>query len=330
MIMSDEISFEELINNRVPMSEKDEYMHDFEKQLGKFPRYHNESWYFNFIDRPNKVYFVTRISLNMDKNKSRIVLFLFVDDKDHTYYNEVPLEILPSNWEFDKRLKYYCLKEMEKWRIRYEDKKFTLDLIFEERFPVFNLAEVEDPKIILERMGGEEFLKVAAQEHYEQSMTAKGTLDLKKRGEIYETRNIKGFGYRDHSWGIRKWVHIDGWNWVSAQFEDETISFAKTDLLGKSPQMGAIHSKGKDFILIDKVEVSTKTKDDGKTPISSTFILTDTNGNKRILESKTIFSKHMLLPSRTGSTEIFEQVAIFTCDGKEGDGISEYLISTRD
>ena len=30
-----------------------------------------------------------------------------------------------------------------------------------------------------------------------------------------------------------------------------------------------------------------------------------------------------------GFTEIFEQVVIFTCEGKEGDGISEYLISTR-
>ncbi|MFX1340104.1 MAG: hypothetical protein ACFFDK_15945 [Promethearchaeota archaeon] len=329
--MTEEINFEELIKIRESMSEKDEYMHDFSKLLGKFPRYHNESWYFNFIDRPNKVYFVTRISLNMDKNKSRIInVLLIVDDKDYPYYNEVTFEKMPTNWEFDKKLKYYCLKPMKKWRVTYEDKKINLDIIFEERFPVFNLAEVEDPKITLERMGGVEFLKVAAQEHYEQSMIATGTLDLKKRGEVYETRNIKGFGYRDHSWGIRKWVHIDGWNWVSAQFEDETISLAKTDLLGKSPQMGAIHSKGKEFILIDKVEINTKTKEDGKTPISSTFILTDRNGNKRILESKTIFSKHMLLPSRTGSTEIFEQVAVFTSDEKEGDGISEYLISTRD
>ena len=161
-------------------------------------------------------------------------------------------------------------------------------------------------------------------------MLATGTLDLKKKGEIYETRNIKGFGHRDHSWGIRKWVQIDGWNWVSAQFEDETINFIRSELLGKSPQNGVIFSKGKDNAIIEKVEVTTKTKDDGKTPVSSTFVLTDKEGNERTLESKTIHSSYLPLKSRTGLTEIFEQVAIFTCEGKEGDGVSEYLISTRE
>ena len=75
---------------------------------------------------------------------------------------------------------------------------------------------------------------------------------------------------------------------------------------------------------------TTITKEDKKTPVSSTFFLTDKKGNKRTLESKTIFSKYLPLKSKTGFTEIFEQVAIFTSNGKEGDGISEYLISTRD
>ena len=326
--MSDDLNLEELIKNRAPMKEKDEYMHDIKKEMGIFPRYHNESWYFNFIDRPNKVYFVTRLSLHMDKNKSRLLLLLIIDDKDNSYYNEVTLEKMPPNWEFDDKLKYYCIKPMDEWRVKYEDKKVNLDITFKGRFPVFNLADVEDPKTLFEKYG-EELLKVAAQEHYEQPMIATGTLSLKKKGETYQKRNIKGFGHRDHSWGIRKWVQIDGWNWVSAQFEDETINFVKSNLLGKSPQSGVIYSKDKENVIIEQIEVITKTKEDEKTPVSSTFILTDKEGNKRTLESKTIFSKYLPLKSRTGLTEIFEQVAIFTCDGKEGDGISEYLISTR-
>ncbi len=327
--MSDDIDLEKLIKNRVPMSEKDEFFHDFEKELGKFPQYHNESWYFNFIDRPNNVYFITRLSLHMDKNKSRLLMLLIVDGKDNSYYNEVPLEKIPANWEFDNKLKYYCIKPMNEWSVKYKDKKIKLDINFQGRFPVFNLAEIENPKKILEKYG-EELLKIAAQEHYEQPMLATGTLDLMKRGEIYETRKIKGYGHRDHSWGIRKWVQIDGWNWVSAQFEEQTINFVKSDLLGKAPQSGVIYTKGKENVIIEKVEVSTKTEEDGKTPVSSIFILTDKEGKEKSLESKTIFSKYLPLKSRTGLTEIFEQVAIFTCEGKQGDGISEYLISTRD
>ena len=327
--MTDEINFKTFFENRTGLTDKDEYMHDLEKQFGQFPRYHNESWYFNFIDRPNNVYFITRLSFHMDTKKSRILCLLVIDGKNNTYFNEIKLENLPQNWEFDEKVKYYCMKPMHKWRIKFEDKKINLDVNIEGRFPVMNFGDIEDPNTIIEKYG-EDFLKVAAQEHYEQPTIATGILELKKGGKIYQKRNIKGLGHRDHSWGIRHWVQIDAWNWVSAQFEDMTINCYKTHLPGITPQMGVIYSKGKENALIENIEVTTKTKEDGKTPISSTFILTDKNGNKKILESKTISSVYLPLPSKKGLTEIFEQVAIFSCDGIEGDGISEYLISTRD
>jgi len=71
-------------------------------------------------------------------------------------------------------------------------------------------------------------------------------------------------------------------------------------------------------------------KKDEKTPVSSTFIITDENGKKRTIESKTIFSQYLPLPSEKGLTEIYEQVAMYTYNGKEGDGISEYLSTKRD
>jgi hypothetical protein len=313
-----------MIKNRVPISEKDEYMHEVEK----YPRYHNESWYFNFIDRPNKVYFITRLSIHMDKKKARVLVLLVVDGKGNTYFKEIPLEKMPKNWEFDKKINYFCVKPMKQWRVKFEDRKFNLDVNYTGRFPIFDAAEVEDPIALLKKYG-EDLAKVAAQEHYEQPMVVSGTIELKGKGGVRETRNIKALGHRDHSWGIRHWVQIDRWNWVSAQFENETINFFKSEVMGKTPQMGVIHSKDGDKLIIENVEVSTKTKDDGKTPVSSKFILTDKEGQRRTIESKTIFSMHLPLPSRHGITEIFEQVATFDWDGKEGDGISEYLISTR-
>jgi len=327
--MTEDINFKEFFENRSPLSTQDEYMHDFIKDFGQFPRYHNESWYFNFIDRPNNVYFVTRLSFHMDTKKSRILCLLIIDGKNNTYFNEINLEKMPQNWEFDKKIKYYCIKPMNNWKIKFEDKKFCLDVNIEGRFPVMNFGDIENPKDIIEKYG-ENFLSVAAQEHYEQPTIVTGTLKLKKRGEVYETRNIKGLGHRDHSWGIRNWVQIDGWNWVSAQFEDMTINCYKVHLGDITPQMGVIYSKGKENAIIENIEVTTKTKEDGKTPVSSIFMLTDKKGNKKKLESKTISSVYLPLPSKKGITEIFEQVAIFTCEGKEGDGISEYLISTRD
>jgi len=312
------------VNNSYDLSDKDEYSHDW----GAFPPFHNESWYFNFIDRPNKVFLITRLSYHMDKKKSLILALLIIDGKAKTYFKEIPLEKMPDTWEFDTKVKYYCIKPMKQWRIKFKNSKVDLDINLEGRFPIFNSAEGTDPLAFLK----EDYTKtelVFAQMHYEQPMVATGTLILKKKGQIIETRNIKALGQRDHSWGIREWAGIDSWNWVSAQFEDETINFYKAEALGQVKQDGIIYSKCADNIKIESIEVSTKTKENEKTPVSSTFILTDENGTKRTIKSKTIFSQYLPLPSEKGLTEIYEQVAVFTCNGKEGDGISEYLSSTR-
>ncbi|NVM31096.1 MAG: hypothetical protein HWN65_19800 [Candidatus Helarchaeota archaeon] len=312
-------NFSKYLEGRVELTDQDEYMHVVES----YPPHHNESWYFNFIDRPNNVFFITRLSFEMDKKRALILVLLVIDGKATNYFTVIPVEKMPDNWEFDKKLKYYCIKPMKQWRVKYEDRKFALDVTFDARFPVFNSAP-EDPVAEIEKYGLE-MLDVAAQQHYEQAMIATGTLVLKKKGE---TRNIECFSHRDHSWGTRDWVNIDAWNWVDAQFEDKSVNFVRSDVLGKNPQFGALSTKD-ETIKIVKVEVSTKTKDDGKTPVSSTFNLTDENGKEITVVSKTIFSVHLPLPSEKGITEIFEQVAVFTCEGKEGDGISEYLISTR-
>ncbi|MHA1428274.1 MAG: DUF7064 domain-containing protein [Candidatus Helarchaeota archaeon] len=270
------------------------------------------------------MYFVSRLSFEMGKSRALILVLLVVDKKTYTYFMAIPVEKMPANWEFDKKLKYFCLTPMNHWKVRYEDRKFKLDVNYTGRFPVFNSIEAEDPLASLKKYGIE-MLDVAAQQHYEQAMKVTGNLVLKKKGE---TRHIDCLGHRDHSWGTRDWVNIDAWNWVAAQFEDETINLIRSEVLGNVPQGGFISTKEGNIPII-KVEVSTQTKEDGKTPISSIFTLTDIHNKTRILNSETIFSMHLPLPSEKGITEIFEQVAVFKLEGKEGDGISEYLISTR-
>ncbi|MFX1450000.1 MAG: hypothetical protein ACFFCM_04095 [Promethearchaeota archaeon] len=310
----------EYVKKGVDISEEDEYKHDF----GEFPENHNESWYFNFIDRKNNVFLFTRWSMEMFDKKSTIMAMLIVDGYPNAYLVQPKIETMPDNWEYDKKLQYYCIKPMKQWKVKYEDKKFKLDMTFDARFPVFNYLSHEDPLESLEKYGVD-LLKVAAQQHYEQGMKAKGTLLIKKTGE---TRNIDCLGHRDHSWGTRDWVTIDRWNWISAQFEDKTINIARVEVLGKVIQTGFISTKDRN-LHIKNVEVTTKTKEDGKTPVSSTFELTDETGNKTTLVSNTIKSIHLPLPSPKGLTEVFEQIVTFKYEGKEGDGISEYLISTR-
>ncbi len=304
------------------VSEKDEYEHDF----GKFPPHHNESWYFNFIDRKNDVYLITRWSMEMYDKNSRVMLILIVDGESFVYLKDIPIDTMPDNWEYCKRVKYYCLKPMKKWRITFEDRKLKLDVTYDAIYSVYNFSSdgARNPTELLEEFGLK-ILDVAAQQHYEQAMNVTGTLTIKKTGEI---RKINCHGHRDHSYGTRDWIHIDGWNWAAAYFGDEYISVSRVEVFEKEFYNGFIATKDGNIPVI-KVEVTTKKRDDGKTPVSSEFIITDINGKKWKFNTNTIHSLHLPLPSEKGLTEIFEQIAIFNLDGKEGDGISEYLISTR-
>ncbi|MHA1381041.1 MAG: DUF7064 domain-containing protein [Candidatus Helarchaeota archaeon] len=304
------------------VSEKDEYKHDF----GTFPPHHNESWYFNFIDRKNNVYLITRWSMEMYDKNSRVMLILIVDGQSYVYFKDIPLETMPDNWEYCKRVKYYCLEPMKKWRITFEDRKLKLDVLYDAIYPVFNFNSdgARDPTELLEDFGLK-ILDVAAQQHYEQAMNVTGTLIIKKTGEV---RRINCHGHRDHSYGTRDWIHIDAWNWAAAYFEDVYLSISRVSVFGKEFYNG-FFSTQKGNIPVVKVEVATKTKEDGKTPISSDFKVTDINGKKWNFSTKTIHSLHLPLPSDKGMIEIFEQIAIFSLSEKEGDGISEYLISTR-
>ena len=265
----------------------------------------------------------------MDKKKSRVLALLLIDGKAKIYFQEIPLKKMPVNWEIDTKLKYYYIKPMKQWRIKFENSKVNLDINFEGRFPVFNSTESFNPFAFLKKNCLNTEVAVA-QIHYEQPMIVAGTLTFKRKGDINEIRNIKAFGHRDHSWGIRDWSKIDSWNWVVIHFEDETINFYKAKGLGEIKQDGIIYSKNHDDLRIKNIEVFLKTRKCEKTPISTTFILTDENVNNITIKSETIFSQYLPISSKKTLTEIYEQVAVFTCDGKEGDGTSEYLFSTRE
>lgn len=315
-------SFLKYLDNGIKISEKDEYMHNW----GKFPDNHNESWYFNAIDLENNFYFITRVSFVMDRNLSQIMMIIGIKGKVHTYFKEIKLEKMPNNWEFDKKIKYYCVKPFEEWRITYEDRKISFDINLKGRFSVHNSLEDEDPIETLEKYGIK-LLDVTAQQHYEQPMNATGTITLKKSGEIM---NINCYGQRDHSWGTRDWVNIDNWNWGAAQFDDETINLWRSQVFEKSIESGTIFTEDKNIKIIG-VEVETETED-GKNPISSTFIITDENENKRKLVSETVYSLHFPVPTKdnsSGFSEIYEQIVKYKCDGKQGSGVSEYMISNR-
>ncbi|HUX98225.1 MAG TPA: hypothetical protein VMV49_01610 [Candidatus Deferrimicrobium sp.] len=323
--MPADLNVEDLLNLIQPLNDQDEYKHDMLKQisLSEFPPNWSESWYFNFISKP--ISCITRISFNPAEKNSHILCLILLNDKPvNAFIDEVVIEGLPDNIG-NKRCNYTLIEPHKKWHIEYIDRKYELKFDCFARFKPFDYFEgrYDDMK----ELAGEyiDLIDTAAQRHYEQACVCKGTFTQKKTGETMEFDIL---GHRDHSWGVRNWIYIDRWNWISAQFKDRTINIARIEVKGHLLIGGFISTKDGNKRVMD-VQVKTETEQDGKTPKSSTFLITDQDDKTFSVISKTRYSIHLPQPTKFGVTEVFEQIADFEYEGIKGEGISEYLISTR-
>ena len=323
--MADSLELADLLKLVKPLNEKDEYPHHMLKVLNisEYPPNWNESWYFNFISKPLSC--ITRISFKPHDGKSRILCLILENDKPiKAYINEIsiPLNDLPEKIE-DNHCKFTLIEPHKKWHVEYIDKRLELKFDSLARFKPFDYFEGRE----MEEFSADyvDLLDTAAQRHYEQACICKGSYTKRKTGESFD---FEVLGHRDHSWGVRDWVYIDRWNWISAQFEDRTVNIARIEGKGHLLIGGFISTKEGNRPVKD-VQITTETKEDGKTPTSSTFLITDSEGQTLKVVSKTRYSIHLPQPTEFGVTEVFEQIADFETEGKKGEGISEYLISTR-
>ena len=321
--MADSLKLEDLIKLIKPLSDRDEYKHDLleDLKLSEYPPNWNESWYFNFISK--QISCITRISFEPYEKRSRILCLILLDDKPvKAHIDQISIEGLPDVIG-NKRCKYMLIEPHKKWRIEFVDRKYELKFESIGRFKSFDYFEGRR----MEEFSTEylDLLDTAAQRHYEQACICKGTFTKRKTGESFDFEIL---GHRDHSWGGRDWIYIDKWNWISAQFEDRTVNIARVEVKGHLLIAGFISTKDGNKRVMD-VKVETETKEDGKTPTSSTFTITDQDDQITKVVSKTRHSIHLPQPTKFGVTEVFEQIVDFSLDGMKGEGISEYLISTR-
>jgi hypothetical protein len=320
------MNLDSLLDLIKPLSPKDEYKHDMRDMLKKlslseYPRHWNESWYFNFISKP--ISCITRISFEPQDKHSSILCLLALNDKPvNAYVNQIAIEGLPDAIG-DNKCTYTLIDPHKKWHIEYVDRKYELKFDSLARFKPFDYFEGRKVK----ELAGEylDLIDTAAQRHYEQACICKGTFKQKK---TEETIDFEVLGHRDHSWGVRNWIYIDRWNWISAQFEDQTVNIARIEAKGHLLIGGFISGKSGNK-RVENVEIETKTTEDGKTPTSSTFKIIDQDGKTIEVVSSTRRSIHLPQPTKFGVTEVFEQIADFKMGTKKGEGISEYLISTR-
>ena len=290
------------------LTDKDDFLH----KPNEKPDY-RESYYFNWVDLESGVSGFSTIGLLPNARKREFVFALFYDDKREVYWKEpdgaVPEDI--GDALSDDTLSYELVRPMNNWKITYQGKNLTAEIVWSGRFPYYDF-------------GGGSGTSWAG--HFEQSGIVKGTVTLQDGREL----SINGLGERDKSWGSRDW-HIEGWYALHAQFDDLSIGLRRDYVKGEYIASGGISTKD-GHIPITRVDLDTEFLED-RMPYAAETKVYGEDGSSYTLKSKIISDTSYVRFSRDfsgGSTELWEEMAVHECEeiGKKGTGLLEWLFTS--
>ncbi len=291
------------------MTEEDEYAHAPSERKDW-----RESYYFNWVDVETGVSGFSTIGLLPNASMREFVFALFYNGEKEVYFRE-PTGPIPDDFQeslSDGILSYELIAPLKEWRICYEREGFRADIKWPGRFAAYDF-------------GGGSGTSWAG--HFEQSGSPYGTIQLRD-GRVMEFR---GLGERDKSWGTRDW-HIESWYALHAQFEELSIGLRRDMVDGKPHSSGGISSR-EGHAAIDSVELETE-YDEAGIPVAALTTVKDSRGRTFTLRSKMISPTSYVRFARKfsgGATELFEEMAVHTCDeiDGEGTGLIEWLFTRR-
>lgn len=163
-----------------------------------------------------------------------------------------------------------------------------------------------------------------ARAHYEQHMAGRGEIRV---GD--EVLTLEGFGLRDHSWGPRYWQNLYWYRWLPMNFgADFAMNVSIVQMAsGRRHVWGMVLKNGRYHLLEDATLVTQYDADGCSTSMQ---IRAHTDEAVYEVEGKVL----SLIPLRNRrqkdngdwmNTRITEGFTEFSCNGKTGFGMAEYL-----
>jgi hypothetical protein len=159
--------------------------------------------------------------------------------------------------------------------------------------------------------------------HFNQHVSVAGHISI---GE--QTWMFDGHGWRDHSWGPRTWQAIHSYRLFLANFGDGRgfMLLRITGGDGISRRVGVLMKDGQYEDVID-LDVTTRWKSPQSPRTAS--IAVRTKGRTALIEAELLNVAPLRNRRKVGDTtlvsRIWEGFTRFTCDGREGLGMSEYI-----
>jgi hypothetical protein len=323
---------------KIRMEPHDEYMHELESASN-----FNESMYFNVFDPTERVGGFLRLGNRANEGYAELTTCLYLPDGRVAFMFNRPK--IDNNNAFDAGgTRFEVVTPFEELRTTYDGKVALLTEPLQMANPrqAFTDNPWVDAQVDLTHFGispmyggepvnddgtplSQDYSGGFARGHYEQHMAVKGTIRV---GD--EEWPVNGFGLRDHSWGPRFWQAPWWYRWLTANFGND-FGFVVSIVASRegARRYGGMVLRDGEYEHITEATINTEWEGDDKyhRQVRATA--------KTAKDTYEITGKVMnLIPLRNRRetpegeklvTRISEGMTEWSCDGKTGYGLSEYL-----
>ncbi len=322
---------------RVVLQPEDEYCHTPDAAKN-----YNESMYFNVFDPVQKIGAWFRVGNRVNEGYAEVSACLYLPDGRVGFMFGRP-EITNNNELNAGGMRIEVLEPFRRLRVTYNGKLLLLTNPLEmahpshafKNNPLVDCAVALDYRGIAPMYGGRPVQddgsdlpidpeKSFAKAHYEQHVAATGGFTV--GGQHWD---VNGFGLRDKSWGPRHWQNLAWYRWLPMSFGSDfgmMISLIACDD-GTVRRSGMVLRNGA-YTMIHDARVESKWDDNWYQTSLRAWVKTD---EREYEVQGTVVSLIPLRHRRQAEdgtalvTRITEGMTQYTCDGRTGYGMSEYL-----
>jgi len=324
---------------KLRLEPKDEYMHALEEAKN-----FNESMYFNVYDPQARLGGFFRIGNRANESYAEVTNCLYLPDGTVAFMFGRPT--ISNNDSFSAGgMRFDVVEPFKELKVGYKGKVVHLkkplemaeprkafkenpwldcevSLTYKGASPMYGGEPVSDDDTPLIETDHQEGF---ARGHYEQHVAGEGTIRV---GE--KSWNISGYGLRDHSWGPRYWQSPWWYRWLTANFGAD-FGFMVSIVTGKdgSQRVGGMILENGRYEMIRKASIASEWQGEAKYH-QNILCRASTDKGEYEIRGK-VLSLIPLRNRREGPggeelvTRISEGLTEWSCRGRTGYGLSEYL-----
>jgi len=323
--------------DRIVLEPSDEYCHAPDAAEN-----YNESMYFNVFDPARKVGGWLRLGNRVNEGYAELSACLYLPDGRVGFMFQRPK--IDNNDELCAGgMRVEVVEPFRRLRVTYDGSVLLLSDPLEMAHPsrAFKNNPLVDCKVALDYRGiapmyggrpvrsdGSDVAvdpeKSFAKAHYEQHVAATGSFDIGS-----EHWDLDGFGLRDKSWGPRYWQSISWYRWLPMNFgPDFGMMISVIGLEGGEPRRSGMVLRDGEYVTITDVRIESQW--DANWYQTRLRAWVETDEREYDVEGEVV----SMIPLRNRRkrddgtdlvTRITEGMTRYTCDGRTGYGMSEYL-----